>query len=199
MSSSWDTVRLRIERRSSLMDEAAREVNERRFLPAGGLRDRFEQLRPIPAHTDYTLLSTTKRGGLICTDFSPETEEQPDSQPGARANRRRRPGAVGNHVGKEAPFTAVPSEGCRTIAAMPSRKKSTGNADAAAAAIENGRGPAEFPAGRKKERSMSTGRARSRTRASDHPDPRDQDEIEAGTKPPRRSAGAGRRGGTHGK
>ncbi len=34
---------------SVALDETAREVSERQVLPAGGLRERFEQQRPITA------------------------------------------------------------------------------------------------------------------------------------------------------
>jgi tetraacyldisaccharide-1-P 4'-kinase len=50
---------------SVALDETAREVSERQVLPAGGLRERFEQQRPITALRLTVLLLKEVVPGLV--------------------------------------------------------------------------------------------------------------------------------------
>jgi tetraacyldisaccharide-1-P 4'-kinase len=50
---------------SVALDETAREVSERQVLPAGGLRERFEQQRPITALRLTVLLLKEVVPGLL--------------------------------------------------------------------------------------------------------------------------------------
>jgi hypothetical protein len=52
---------------SVALDETAREVSERQVLPAGGLRERIEQQRPITALRLTVLLRARRRLVSGCT------------------------------------------------------------------------------------------------------------------------------------
>jgi len=79
----------------------------------------------------------------------------------------------------------VASEGCRTITAVPARKKTAPDADATAAGETDGRGARRIPGGANQGAKHVHGRARPGPRASDHPGPGGQDEVGAGSQSPR--------------
>jgi len=92
-----------------------------------------------------------------------------------------------NHVRARLPVTGVPpapSDRSETIGAMP-RAQDTATADATTATQRSGRGARRIPGGASQGAKHVSGHARSRARAADHPDPRDQDEIAAGSESPR--------------
>jgi hypothetical protein len=55
---------------SVAMDETTREVSERQVMPAGGLRERIEQSRPITAYSEGTPF---ERGTQATTPSNPAT------------------------------------------------------------------------------------------------------------------------------